>query len=169
MNIFIDQKSKGEFLFEKWFAAVVWISAVIGLIVLGIFEKLDAPYILEVLLGIVFGVPSLQFLKNISIRSKVDGFLGDISYGIFLSHFLVIWMYDTYIKDVAQIQNKHLSALIILIITIVLAVIGHVLIERPIKGIRRKVQAIAIARRTQLLSKQNTLVGPERSISISRS
>ncbi len=44
---------------------------------------------LEVLAGIIMGVPTLYLLSHIQ-RNKIDDFFGNLSYGVFLSHFLII-------------------------------------------------------------------------------
>jgi hypothetical protein len=44
----------------------------------------------EVLLGVVFAVPALAITRRLP-HFKIDDMLGNLSYGIFLNHFLIIW------------------------------------------------------------------------------
>jgi peptidoglycan/LPS O-acetylase OafA/YrhL len=57
--------------------------------------RLMQPYHRELLLGIALGVPMIRWL---SLTEQpwpwLDQRLGDLSYGIFLNHFLLIWLLD---------------------------------------------------------------------------
>ncbi len=73
-----------KFLFAV--LAVVFITAV----VLQHFNHLDLPYNKETLLGLSIGLPLLVFLGAMNQRHW-DNRLGDLSYGVFLNHFLIQW------------------------------------------------------------------------------
>ena len=52
---------------------------------------LRQPYNLETLLGLLLGIVALQLLAT-RARSAWDDLAGDLSYGVFLNHFLIIWV-----------------------------------------------------------------------------
>jgi peptidoglycan/LPS O-acetylase OafA/YrhL len=52
---------------------------------------LRQPYNLETLLGLLLGIVMLQLLAN-RARSRWDDLAGDLSYGVFLNHFFIIWV-----------------------------------------------------------------------------
>lgn len=52
---------------------------------------LRQPYNLETLLGLMLGVMVLQLLAT-RARSRWDDLAGDLSYGVFLNHFIIIWV-----------------------------------------------------------------------------
>ena len=51
------------------------------------------PYNKEVLAGLVIGIPALWVLKAVP-TSKFDMDMGNLSYGVFLNHFFLIWLLD---------------------------------------------------------------------------
>ena len=61
-----------------------------ALVVLYFNGILRTPYNFETLLGVILG---LTLLHNLARRSPThwDGLAGDISYGVFLNHFLILW------------------------------------------------------------------------------
>ena len=72
----------------------------IGLLALGLRKQavLGTPYNAEVLLGCALGLPAIQALTQWqaldNARFKAwDQRLGDLSYGIFLNHFLCMWLW----------------------------------------------------------------------------
>lgn len=50
-----------------------------------------APYHQEVLLGWGLGIPLLHIVSRLKAGS-INAFAGDVSYGVFLNHFLLIWL-----------------------------------------------------------------------------
>jgi peptidoglycan/LPS O-acetylase OafA/YrhL len=52
---------------------------------------LGLPYTKETLIGLVFGIAALHLLAP-RRRQAVDEHLGELSYGVFLNHFLLIWL-----------------------------------------------------------------------------
>jgi peptidoglycan/LPS O-acetylase OafA/YrhL len=92
------------------------------------------PYNKEVALGLMIAMPLLALLnkpkpdkQNNSIGTRLDRRLGELSYGVFLYHFPVIW--------ILRLQPPVLAPNdIIAVITLSLccAAIGHWAIERPL-------------------------------------
>ena len=82
------------------------------------------PYNQETLIGLCFVFPLLHLLAQRK-RHAWDDLLGDISYGVFLNHFLIIWVF--YPQGVSN------SALPVLLATsIVLSLLSQRFVERPL-------------------------------------
>jgi peptidoglycan/LPS O-acetylase OafA/YrhL len=108
------------------FVAVVWVY-------LSSAGKLMQPYHREVLLGIALGVPMIQWLSLAkSPWTRVDQHLGDLSYGIFLNHFLLIWL-----LELSQPQGLQQWAALIFG-SIALSALTQRFIEKPVIDWRRR-------------------------------
>lgn len=90
------------------------------------------PYNFEVLLGILVGLPIVSGLIRLP-SAKIDEVLGNISYGVFLNHFLLIWIFQALNIDLNT--TKAITALIIT--SIGLGWLTYNVIEKPVLVIRR--------------------------------
>jgi peptidoglycan/LPS O-acetylase OafA/YrhL len=94
---------------------------------------LRQPYNLETLLGLLLGIVALQLLATCA-RSDWDDLAGDLSYGVFLNHFLIIWV--VYPQGIGAGQMPGFIAL-----CIALSWVTQRYIERPMlqrrKALRR--------------------------------
>lgn len=88
------------------------------------------PYTLEVCLGYLLGVPAVLMLSRLG-RNRLDDFMGNLSYGVFLSHFIVIWSAQRF-----HLFEPRTSYHLYLLACAVLAFIGFYFIERPLIGLR---------------------------------
>lgn len=105
---------------------VGWYLSVQGLLV--------KPYHREVLTGLALAIPLLHALSQRQfspVWQRLDNRLGDLSYGIFLNHFLVIWVFD-----LGQPQQTWAWALLIGT-SVLLSALSQHLIERPVLLWRR--------------------------------
>ena len=94
-------------------------------------DKMALPYTFEVMLGLFVGVPVLFLLSRLE-RSKWDDWLGNLSYGIFLCHFLVIWAID-----LLHVPHNTEGTVLMLAASVSLAGFGYVSIEHPVLQWRR--------------------------------
>lgn len=99
--------------------------------------SLQQPYNQEVLLGLIIVLPLLQLLAR-RPRRQWDEIAGDISYGIFLNHFLIHWI--LYPQGVAPGQLPGFLALCAL-----LAWISQHWVERPCLAWRQRFRRSAPA------------------------
>jgi len=76
-----------RFLLSIYMATIVLISIVIYL-------NLTPTYAKETAIGIVVGTPLVYILSMVKIKLPLNSFLGSLSYALFLSHFLAIWIVD---------------------------------------------------------------------------
>lgn len=109
------------------------IAAVIGgafLLHLGGF--LGLPYNRETLLGLLIGLPLLYVFGRLP-QQALDNRLGDLSYGIFLNHFLIQWTV-TGVPDSASGWALYLGA------SIALSALTQWLVERPVLAWKRRLR-----------------------------
>lgn len=113
-------------------AGIAWLALGGVLLVLGAYGRLNAPYNVETLVGLLIGLPLLHFLGRMSRRGW-DEFLGDLSYGVFLCHFLILWL--------AGEANVHGARLVpYLLATLALSFLSQRLVERSILRLRHKLR-----------------------------
>ena len=138
------KKNHNPDLFDKCFPVVVYLFMAFLIITIGMHKKLLNSDLMEIGLGVMLGFPAIVFIAKSNIIFPFNSLLGDLSYGLFLSHFLVIWMVSyflgidlhTGIND----SNKHISPYLyvttIFIISIIISIIALYFVERPIKRFR---------------------------------
>jgi peptidoglycan/LPS O-acetylase OafA/YrhL len=81
----------------------------------------------EVLVGVMSGILVVNFMRRLN-ASKWDVFLGNLSYGIFLNHFIVIWLMRKFFR-VTTFSPANFAVL--LLSSAVLAYFSFCYIERP--------------------------------------
>lgn len=99
------------------------------------FPQLGWPENSEVLVGVLIGIPLVYWLTSLG-TGKVDAFLGNLSYGIYLNHFFLMWVAEFF-------KLKFQSAefmVFMLIATNVFAAISFYAIERPVIRLRHKLR-----------------------------
>lgn len=114
--------------------------AAVALFVLLYAGGLDAqPYHREVLLGWGLGIPLLHFVSQ-RRGGRLDSLAGNLSYGVFLNHFLLIWMFF-------PAPNPSPAELATLVVAaVVLSWATQWLIERPVLAYRRRFRVSSAAR-----------------------
>lgn len=113
---------------SRKFRIIVFLSAG-ALLLIAFFNKslYQLPYNKEVLIGLMIGILAVSFIKNFSF-SNFDEFLGNLSYGVFLNHFIIIWLMQKFLAvKVFDIWN----ITILLISSCVLAFGSFLYVERP--------------------------------------
>jgi peptidoglycan/LPS O-acetylase OafA/YrhL len=73
--------------------ALLWLGSVILYLVLRQTGNITAHYNGPVLLGYIFLTPVIYLLTQRNIQTAVGTLLGKISYGMYLCHFLLIWLF----------------------------------------------------------------------------
>lgn len=123
--------------FDKYFPAIVYLILVLMLIILGISNMLLAPYIRETIFGILIGFPIITYISKSKYNAPMNHFIGDLSYGVFLSHFLAIWIIEYYFP-LLKSTSLYIYLGIVFIISLSLSLIGVLIIENNIKKYRFK-------------------------------
>lgn len=97
---------------------------------------MDLKYNKEVLLGIVIGVPALAALSRLTF-SRYDAFVGNLSYGVFLNHFVFIYIFE-WLGFTADSIAEYLA---LVALSSGAALASYYLIERPALKMRHKIRA----------------------------
>ncbi len=99
--------------------------------------RMAEPYNFEVLLGLFVGVPAVFLLAGLG-RKNWDDRLGNLSYGLFLSHFLVIWIFG-----LLGVAHDAAGIVMMMASSVALAYFGYVAVEHPVlqwrRGLRRAI------------------------------
>ncbi len=93
-------------------------------------------YMKETLIGMLIGIPLITAAYLSSIKLPYNRFMGSLSYGVFLTHFLVIWLLDFW--GVTS-SNSLLYWTLLLGMTAIISIIGVFLAEKPLLKRRQRV------------------------------
>lgn len=88
------------------------------------------PYHQEVILGWAIAIPAVHWLATRRLGAW-DDLAGDLSYGVFLNHFLLIWLLFP------QPGHTPLQWLVLLLCSLVLSYMTQRLVEKPVLAWRR--------------------------------
>lgn len=111
--------------FDKYFPLLVWIISIVLYVIFYINSSFNQTYTKETLFGLFIGIPTVYILSKNKVKLKFDKFFGKLSYGVFLSHFLAIWILDYY--HITKLDNYYIIYLSLL--SIFIALIGIFLFE----------------------------------------
>jgi peptidoglycan/LPS O-acetylase OafA/YrhL len=131
------QTSSSTDLFDKYFPSITYAALLLLLIYLGISSCLCVPYTRETICGILIGLPIITFCANSQIKAPINHILGDLSYGIFLSHFLAMWLITNY-SLVDKYQYQYLYVFMVFCISLTISAVGVFLVETKFKKYRFK-------------------------------
>lgn len=101
-------------------------------------ESLQQPphvYAIETVLGILIGIPLLIGVHQVKKKLPLNRLAGQLSYGVFVTHFLMIWLVD-YTQWLTP--NGYTYYITVILMATITAWIGIYLFERRIDGIRMK-------------------------------
>ncbi len=127
-------------IFDRVFPVAVWacvLGVFIWLLCVGGYQY---PYIRETSLGLIFGVPCVYFVNRFKKRLPGNALAGALSYGVFLSHFLVIWFVD-YCRFPKSMQSIDHAGYVCIVtaLTLLVAWVGIRVIEKPVDKIRKNI------------------------------
>ena len=140
--------SKNEF--DKKIVFIIWGGFCI--VLLGVLPGFSAFYnfaVQEIMIGAVLALPLFHYVINFKIESKwfnrIDRFLGELSYPVFLSHFLAMYLAQHLfgVSLFAKIYFLVATVAITLFISIILA-----LIQRRIDSSRIDIRGFSSMRKT---------------------
>ncbi|MGJ0316775.1 acyltransferase [Aliarcobacter cryaerophilus] len=120
------KSNKCEDSFDKFLPLVVFLISFVLYTIFYINNSFSPTYTQETLLGLLFGIPTIYILSKYRKKVKFDFLLGKLSYGVFLSHFLVIWVLDYYSFSKENIYYLPLLSFF----SIFIAYIGTTLFEK---------------------------------------
>lgn len=120
--------------FDKIFPASVWLVIVLLVPIFYMTDSFSPTYTKETFLGLIIGIPLVAAASKYKIKLSYDSFLGSLSYGIFLTHFLSIWIIK---YSGLESRGTLLYAASIMLISVLLAWTGVVLIEKKCNKYRQ--------------------------------
>ena len=127
-------KLKTADTFDKWLPLTVWIIIFLSLFIFA-FTKSYSPaaYTKETFLGLLMGIPLVYVITQSKKKLPLNFLFGSLSYGIFLSHFLVIWF-----LEFLNITNKNSVGyiMILLLLSASISYMGVVVVEKKVSRIR---------------------------------
>jgi peptidoglycan/LPS O-acetylase OafA/YrhL len=117
-------------------AVMAWTAPVLAALVYLYLRPLGlhtAPYHQEVLMGWGLGVPLLHWAGRFR-GGKIDSLAGDVSYGVFLNHFLLIWLLFP------APDRTPLQLVVLALCSVALSWATQHLIEKPVLAWRRRLR-----------------------------
>ena len=126
--IFIVGFALARLAIWRFLPPLVWLVAAALFVTLFFFPRLlHLHYSKEVLLGILLGVPIVAVLSR-RRYSSLDDMLGNLSYGVFLNHFFLIWAMAAVGITIVELWHW----LILITASVALSFVSFVLVERPV-------------------------------------
>jgi peptidoglycan/LPS O-acetylase OafA/YrhL len=111
---------------------VTLLATLAGALLLAQGGHLGLPYNRETLIGLALGLP-LLFVFGRLPQHALDNRLGDLSYGVFLNHFLIQW-------TVTGVPTDAAGWALYLVSIIVLSAVTQWLVERPVLAWKRRLR-----------------------------
>jgi peptidoglycan/LPS O-acetylase OafA/YrhL len=118
---------------------IIWSCLIFWFFILFYNSELAKPYLIEVSLGYVLGLPVVVFLSRLK-RNNLDDILGRLSFGVFLSHFLALWTLNFFRNGAINNECDTYTLIEVFALSVMLAIIGTYFVEKPFFIIRKKIQ-----------------------------
>lgn len=113
----------------------VWLALLAVWLLTGSQGRWATPFVFEVLSAFLLGLPLVAGLGR-QARRRWDDELGQLAYGVFLGHFVILWLF--------QVSGYTLGSgparLFYIFLAVSSAYVGHRLIERPLLDWRRRMR-----------------------------
>jgi peptidoglycan/LPS O-acetylase OafA/YrhL len=110
-------------------AALMFLAIVVGIIP-------RRPFNAEVTLGIALGLPAVFLLSRLK-HHRLDEFLGNISYGVFLNHFVVMYV----LRAFWPVAYSGLIITAVLVLSFAMSGVSYYAVERPALKLRHALRA----------------------------
>ena len=130
-------------LMPRWFPPAVWLAGLGFLAMLLIESGLhEANVSRDVVIGFVLGFPAVAALRRLA-PSRLDEMFGNLSYGLFLNHVLVLDV----LEQVMGVRIDSPARLLVLIVAATFAaLVTFYAVEKPVLTLRRSLRAGAATR-----------------------
>ena len=113
----------------------LWLAELALLIACGALGRWPGTFSLETQVGFVAGLPLLAWLSRLP-RQRLDDWLGNLAYGVFLAHFAVMWL----AAKVGWLDPQTRPIALYLALCIAASALGHLFVERPIVRWRHRLR-----------------------------
>lgn len=132
----------GSYLYKpqaKGLAIAAGTSVVTGLIFVAIMAGWieRRPFNAEVAAGVALGIPAVHWLTKLKFH-RIDEFLGNISYGVFLNHFVVIYVLHG-LWPITSFDWHRMVA--VLVLSFLLSGVSYYWVERPALKLRHALRS----------------------------
>ncbi|SDT84685.1 acyltransferase family protein [Desulfobacula phenolica] len=87
-------QSRFRFDFDTLYPWLLWFLTAVLCAVFSRQNLFSPAYTRETFIGILVGIPLVRLMGKLRVKLPWNGLLGSLSYGVFLSHFLMIWLLD---------------------------------------------------------------------------
>ncbi len=144
-NVNIRENKEPDF-FDLYFPVIAYALMLLLMIVLGVVyrEMIFIENVMEIAVGVMIGLPVITYIANSNIKIPFNSLFGDLSYGLFLSHFLVINIINHYsgitfsygINESNAHISPYLYVISVFLLSVIISLIALYLVERPIKKYR---------------------------------
>lgn len=148
---------------ERRFITSIWLLCLVLLFISVLNSRYGSLYTHSVLMGIVLGIPIVKCLGRVSVEEGkgggFDNMAGNLSYGVFLNHMLIIGAFQTWIDvDFKSLswQQDVLASLCVIVLSTLFSFASFRLVEAPLISIRRN-------RRERQIGNQAAPAAPVRS------
>ncbi|AOK62012.1 hypothetical protein WM29_23065 [Burkholderia ubonensis] len=133
----------GSFLYrgEKLWIWIVYLALCAGLAIVYTTPSLQSGCRFEVLVGLVIGIPILRVLSTMRV-GRFDALLGNLSYGVFLNHAVLILLLPVVGLD----KSSALYFPTLVISSLVLAWLSYEFIEKRVITVRHRLRSRAEAK-----------------------
>jgi len=113
---------------------ITWLLIAVSGIIFQAKNLFGLGYTKETFIGFLIGIPTIYLLDHIPAKLPGNALMGALSYGIFLTHFLVIWCID-YAGFIEK--NSLMYIPIITLGSVIIAYLGITSIEKQMNTIRK--------------------------------
>ncbi len=114
--------------FDRYFPVVCFVACLVGVFLIIFFSFLNIRYNFEVLFGNCLAIIIISFLASSKKKVFANRLLGDLSYGIFLSHFLGIWCLRHFLPEISS--SSVVGAFFVFFVSLAVSFLGVLCVER---------------------------------------
>lgn len=119
--------------FDRIFPTACWIWLLLLLLGLGVINRLPA-FSTAVMLGFLIGMPMFLFASASPLRIPYDTVLGGLSYGLFLIHLPVAWLFEYCFWPP---RGSKCAVLFVMVVSLALSAGANITIERMVWPVRK--------------------------------
>lgn len=120
---------------DHYLPVATYIILLLLIFALGVYEKALIGHAMETVFGVIIGMPIIYYIACNAKTLPFNRFLGDMSYGIFLSHWLAIRCIDYY-DWASKDQSIYIFTAVVAVLTFIIALPGVLLIDRKVTDFR---------------------------------
>jgi len=112
---------------DKIILLSIWITISLFALIFLYKDSFSLGYTKETFIGLLIGLPIVYLLSKIKIKLPLNSILGSLSYAIFLTHFLAIWILQ-YNNLSISVTTTYIIKLIL--VTLFISSVGILLVEK---------------------------------------